>query len=227
MQGFVQDFPHNVPFGISRTFVEDWSSNTSRGCYIGSPDDSAELDEKMLKLTPPLEVRRRPRKLSDNAYWNAREFENWTLFFSLPVLEGILPLTSRGRSLERIVYTRLPDFLDFHYWTSQVTVLNIGTKLYETPEHRQKDLLLHSSNRGRPFDYHGLPEICTPVFLSDLPLGHDGARMSIFFFRTSTFKELLVPVHFRAHIISRGGEVGYASVLGPFGWGSNPFSCAC
>jgi len=91
VDGMVLDYAHNVPFGISRTFLVEWLENTKRGSYMGAPDDLKELNRKMLSLTPPLEIRRPVRKMTDHAHWNAREFENWTLVFSIIVLTGILP----------------------------------------------------------------------------------------------------------------------------------------
>ncbi|KAK3908358.1 Titin [Frankliniella fusca] len=92
VNGMVFDYAHNILFGISRTILDEWLTNTARGCYIGSPDDLSELDSKMMKITPPIEVRRAVRKMSDRAHWNMREFENWTLTYSIPVLTDILPL---------------------------------------------------------------------------------------------------------------------------------------
>ena len=92
VSGMVLDYPHNMLFGLARTMLEEWLTNTSRGSYIGAPDDILELDTKIMKLTPPIEVRKAVRKISDRAYWSMREFENWILTYSIPVLTGILPL---------------------------------------------------------------------------------------------------------------------------------------
>ncbi|KAK3920928.1 Replicase polyprotein 1ab [Frankliniella fusca] len=61
VHGFVQDFPHNVPYGIGRMFLHEWKSNTNRGYHIGAPDDIEDLNEKMKCLTPPIE-----KALSEN-----------------------------------------------------------------------------------------------------------------------------------------------------------------
>ncbi|KAE8741238.1 hypothetical protein FOCC_FOCC013225, partial [Frankliniella occidentalis] len=92
VDGMVQDFAHNVPFGIGRTFLDEWLHNAKRSFYVGSPDELAILNMRMEKLQPCIEVRRALRLLKDMAYWKAREFENWILFFSLIVLLSVLPM---------------------------------------------------------------------------------------------------------------------------------------
>lgn len=91
VEGMVQDFLHNVPFGIGRTFLDEWLTNTSRSFYIGSPDELLALNKRINQLTPCIEVRRPVRPISVCAHWNAREYENWILFYSIPVLSDILP----------------------------------------------------------------------------------------------------------------------------------------
>jgi len=92
VNGMVLDYAHNVEFGLARMMLDEWLTNTSRGCYIGAPDDVANLDRKIMEITPPIEVRKPVKKVSERALWSMRDFENWTLIYSIPVLSGILPL---------------------------------------------------------------------------------------------------------------------------------------
>ncbi|KAK3916484.1 Midasin, partial [Frankliniella fusca] len=91
VRGMVQDFPHNIPFGIARTFLDEWLNNSKRSFYIGSPDELSILNRRIECLKPCIEVRRGIRPLKDMANWKAREYENWILFYSLVVLINILP----------------------------------------------------------------------------------------------------------------------------------------
>ncbi|KAK3919201.1 Xin actin-binding repeat-containing protein 2 [Frankliniella fusca] len=91
-RGLVQDFPHNVPYGIGRVFLLEWKSNCDRGYYIGSPADLDEINTKIMKLTPPIEVRRQPRPITDVKNWKMSECENWIKIYSLAVLEGLMPV---------------------------------------------------------------------------------------------------------------------------------------
>ena len=52
-------------------------------------------------------------------------------------------LHQRGRSLEQILFTGLPDVLDFH-WTSLNAALNVGNNQYMAPKSGQGALLLQS-----------------------------------------------------------------------------------
>lgn len=127
VNGMVFDYAHNIPFGISRSFLTEWLTNTSRGFYIGSPDDLKELDRKMMCLTPPIEIRRPVRKVTEYANWNAREYDNWTSVFSIVVLSGILPL----------------KFVT--HWSYLVQGMFLLTRQSATPEHANvaHKLLLH------------------------------------------------------------------------------------
>ncbi|XP_037502213.1 uncharacterized protein LOC119376472 [Rhipicephalus sanguineus] len=88
VSGFVPDYMHCVLLGLGRQFLELWLEGTGREFYIGR--HLRIIDERLLSLTPPREVKRMPRSLKERKWWKAKELENWILFYSLPVLEGIL-----------------------------------------------------------------------------------------------------------------------------------------
>lgn len=43
------------------------------------------------KIKAPHQVVRLTRAFSEKEFWKAREWENWTLFYNMVVLENILP----------------------------------------------------------------------------------------------------------------------------------------
>lgn len=49
------------------------------------------INHRIKTLKPPKFVQRRPRSLSDLKHWKASELKNWLFYYSVPVLEGILP----------------------------------------------------------------------------------------------------------------------------------------
>lgn len=53
--------------------------------------DIAVLDARLLSIKPPKNVRRAPRSLKERKFWKAKEFENWTLYYSVPVLSEVQP----------------------------------------------------------------------------------------------------------------------------------------
>ncbi|XP_049528985.1 uncharacterized protein LOC125947754 [Dermacentor silvarum] len=86
--GFVPDYMHCVLLGVARQFLEMWLGDTHCDFYIGRQRES--IDARLAALAPPREVRRSPRPTKERKWWKAKEFENWILFYSLPVLDGIL-----------------------------------------------------------------------------------------------------------------------------------------
>ncbi|XP_077521119.1 uncharacterized protein LOC144132521 [Amblyomma americanum] len=84
---FVPDYMHCVLLGVGKQFLELWLQPSAHAYYIGSEQ---QLDKKIQSVAPPKEVRRFPRPTRERRWWKAKEWENWILFYSLPVLEGIL-----------------------------------------------------------------------------------------------------------------------------------------
>lgn len=82
--GFVPDYMHCMLLGVGRQFLTMWQR-----LHL-NPDQRKEVDKRIKMLSPPKEVRRMPRPASQKLFWKAKEWENWILFFSLPVLEGLL-----------------------------------------------------------------------------------------------------------------------------------------
>ena len=45
----------------------------------------------MKKISPPSDVTRDPRPVTDYKHWKASEFRSWLQHYSLPLLDGVLP----------------------------------------------------------------------------------------------------------------------------------------
>lgn len=85
---FVPDFMHCMLLGVARQFLEYWLEGAKSRHYIGRY--LPELDKKLLGVAPPQEVGRLPRSLKERRFWKASELQNWIMYYSIPVLEGIL-----------------------------------------------------------------------------------------------------------------------------------------
>jgi len=48
------------------------------------------VDAVMTNIKPPNEIRHLPRRLEDRKFWKASEFCNFSLFYSLVALAGVL-----------------------------------------------------------------------------------------------------------------------------------------
>lgn len=86
--GFVPDYMHCIMLGVARQFLKMWLGKTSCPLYIGKYED--DIGHRLVAITPPREVKRMPRIAKDRRWWKAKEYENWLLYYSVPVLEGLL-----------------------------------------------------------------------------------------------------------------------------------------
>lgn len=89
--GFQIDYMHNTLLGNCHHLASLWieSSSHQEDYYIGLK--LAEIDERLLAITPPTSISRRPRSISQWKDWHANEWRSWLLYYSLPCLKGILP----------------------------------------------------------------------------------------------------------------------------------------
>lgn len=91
INGMVPDYMHCVLLGVCRYMVTLWidSKSSSEPWYIGT--QTAIMDRRLLSIKPPNIVTRVPRSLTECKFWKAHEWQHWLLYYSLPVLKGILP----------------------------------------------------------------------------------------------------------------------------------------
>lgn len=85
---FVPDYMHCMLLGVGRQFLTLWLERVGSPFYIGRMQ--AIIDERIKAIAPPKDVKRLPRPTTERKWWKAKEFENWLLYYSLPVLRGIL-----------------------------------------------------------------------------------------------------------------------------------------
>ncbi|CAN8006934.1 unnamed protein product [Ixodes hexagonus] len=87
--GFVPDYMHCVLLGVARQFMEYWLESCNKDFYVGR--EMGTIDSRLLAIKPPRDVRRMPRSLKERRFWKAKELESWVLYYSIPVLNGVLP----------------------------------------------------------------------------------------------------------------------------------------
>ncbi len=88
--GFVPDYMHAVLLGVIRQLTELLLNNSDQPYYIGSPNTMRVLENRIKDIKPPHLITRQPRPLAEFKYWKASEWRAWLLFYSLPVLNGVL-----------------------------------------------------------------------------------------------------------------------------------------
>lgn len=95
INGFIPEYQHNVCLGVTRQLSALWfdTTNSDSPWYIGKEID--EVNRRLVKIKPPVEITRQdyrtPRSLTERKFWKASEWRAFLLFYSLPVLKGILP----------------------------------------------------------------------------------------------------------------------------------------
>lgn len=78
VEGFVADYLHAELEGAGPQFTEILVK------YL-TPDELAAIDHILVNIKAPNQICRLSRKLSERAQWKAREWENWILYYSLPI----------------------------------------------------------------------------------------------------------------------------------------------
>lgn len=91
INGMVPDYMHCVLLGVCRQIATLWfdSKSCHRPWYIGL--NIAKVDGNLLEIKPPSTLSRVPRSVAERRFWKAHEWQNWLLYYSVPILKGILP----------------------------------------------------------------------------------------------------------------------------------------
>jgi len=92
IEGNTIDYMHSVLLGVSKMLLKLWFDNnhSSELWYCGH--EIKRVDSRLLEIKPPVNITRVPRSIENHrSYWKASEYRNWLLFYSVPVMNGILP----------------------------------------------------------------------------------------------------------------------------------------
>ena len=91
INGVVPDYMHCVLLGVCRQIATLWfdSKSSTQPWYIGL--NTARIDANLMSIKPPSTVSRAPRSVLERKFWKAHEWQNWLLYYSVPVLKGTLP----------------------------------------------------------------------------------------------------------------------------------------
>jgi len=92
IKGTSIDYMHCVLLGVTKLLLSLWfnTKNKASAFYLGRKISM--VDERLVGIHPPSVITRKPRKLSEHLkYYKASEYRSFLLYYSLPVLHGILP----------------------------------------------------------------------------------------------------------------------------------------
>ncbi|KAL7290560.1 hypothetical protein TKK_0015327 [Trichogramma kaykai] len=85
IEGFVPDFKHVLPLGIVRQIAEYWLNSTNKD-YSLSAEQKNRIDTHLSSIKVPSYISRFCRSINDRKFWKSREWENWLLYYSLPII---------------------------------------------------------------------------------------------------------------------------------------------
>ncbi|XP_067203731.1 uncharacterized protein [Linepithema humile] len=150
ISGFVPDSMHCLCLGIAEQFVGYWIESNNLP-YSLSNNDINKIDNLLLTIKAPNQIVRLSRSIRDRKYWKAREWENWILYYSLPILLcfphleiwikhwsllveafHILLKKSITRNEVNHAHTLLTKFVDYteHYYFKAAMTYNIHQLLH-------------------------------------------------------------------------------------------------
>ena len=108
---------------VSKQFVTTWFGNAKKSGLL-SKQIIPEVDRLLSGLKAPHQIVQLTRSFSNKEFWKAREWENWTLFYSLPILMNILPkkFLQHWALFVEGTYLLLEDNLQVReiYWADQL-----------------------------------------------------------------------------------------------------------
>ncbi|XP_024876430.1 uncharacterized protein LOC112457524, partial [Temnothorax curvispinosus] len=88
IDGFVPDPMHCMDLGIAKQFAEYWLDSSNMPYSISNSYIDI-IDKQIKAFKVPTKLVRLSRSIYHRKYWNAAEWENWLLFYSLPVLSQL------------------------------------------------------------------------------------------------------------------------------------------
>ena len=81
---------HAFFLGVAKQFISMWTSRKNENYFINESTIEA-LDTAMLQTQLPSEFTRSQLQLRNIANWKYYDFYLWTSYFSVPILESVLP----------------------------------------------------------------------------------------------------------------------------------------
>lgn len=79
IEGFTPDYMHCYVSGVVKQFIEITERYLTR-------TDIDYIDELLIKIRSPTQIGRLSRSFKDRGYWKAKEYENWILYYCIPLL---------------------------------------------------------------------------------------------------------------------------------------------
>ncbi|EFN72341.1 hypothetical protein EAG_12648, partial [Camponotus floridanus] len=108
IRSFPPEYMHYVLLEVVKLFLSNWidPKNCKKPWYLGTklqifdnrlseilPPKLQILDNRLSEILPPCEITRTPQSVSNISQWKASEFKHFLIYYSMPCLKDLLPLT--------------------------------------------------------------------------------------------------------------------------------------
>lgn len=91
VEGITIDYMHGVLLGVQKRLLNLWFSKEFSKKTFSISSHVSTVDNGLLQIHPTLDVSRLPRSISlELKYWKASEFQNFLLFYGLPLLKDVI-----------------------------------------------------------------------------------------------------------------------------------------
>lgn len=85
IEGFTPD-PMHIVSNIGKLFTNIWFGNKNHSSIYLTKQQLTDINLLMKKIKVPHQIGRLSRSLADKEFWKAREWENWILYYSIPII---------------------------------------------------------------------------------------------------------------------------------------------
>uniref|UniRef100_A0ABD2W9C4 Transposase domain-containing protein n=1 Tax=Trichogramma kaykai TaxID=54128 RepID=A0ABD2W9C4_9HYME len=149
IEGFLPDYMHFALEGIASQMLDYFVSNLT-------DHDIEIIDSRMEKIAVPKHLKRFSRGISERHLWKAREWENFVLYYSIPVLKTILKDDKYYHWLLFVegLYIILQDKID-------IGELNKAHRLFNS---FLADMTRNYGPHAMKYNIHLLSHVCKSVF---------------------------------------------------------------
>lgn len=90
VDGMVPDYLHSVLLGVVRQYTEILLSSVGKAYYVGTPNQLAVIDDRLLSLKPSTCITRVPRSIANRNLWKASEWRSQLVWYMFICLRGLL-----------------------------------------------------------------------------------------------------------------------------------------
>lgn len=86
--GFPFDYMHTILLGVVKHIWELWVKTSSIHLTAAKIKN---IDESLLKIKPPHDVKKLPHVISDQSNYKAKDWKSWLLYYSIPICLDYIP----------------------------------------------------------------------------------------------------------------------------------------